>query len=248
MAYIEHVIGTKNELLTSGLSGSPGNPTPNRKDHWGCDFIDIAGQCNTPRGVDVIALADGVCVERICGQLVGWTVTLKHDGSITRYQHMRNGSVLVEVGQKVAKGQKIGVMGNTGYCLSSNTSIPPEFRGTHLHLGVKENSTAYNNGYWVDPVPYLTGKKTIAPISGMVATPTSTQPTQPAQPTPTHDFKAGDTVKVKQATKQYVGGLFIPAWVKNNAYKVMQVGREKLLLADIMSWVYEADVDLIKRA
>ena len=36
-----------------------------------------------------------------------------------------------------------------------------ESTGIHLHFGVKENSTAWDNGIYVDPMPYLEGKKPI---------------------------------------------------------------------------------------
>jgi len=152
--YKFNVISTKAELLTSGFRNSL------IPDHNGADFVDANRQEATPRGVDIISIADGTVAEYIVGNLVGVTVAISHEGKIlSRYQHMRLGSVPVKVGEKVKKGQVIGVMGNTGECYSSNTSIPPEYRGTHLHLGIKENSTAYDNGTWVDPVLYLKGEK-----------------------------------------------------------------------------------------
>ena len=156
MAYKVNIISTKAELLTSGFI-----PT-NRPDHFGCDFVDAKRQEATERGVDILAIADGVVIEYNNYNLCGYTVAIQHEGKIlSRYQHMRAGSVKVKVGDKVKMGQVIGVMGNSGYCTSSNTAIPVKFRGTHLHIGIKENSTYYNNGAWVNPIPYLEGKKTI---------------------------------------------------------------------------------------
>jgi murein DD-endopeptidase MepM/ murein hydrolase activator NlpD len=44
------------------------------------------------------------------------------------YAHLREGGVLVRVGQRVARGQEIGLSGNTGF-----TS------GPHLHFAVQAN-------------------------------------------------------------------------------------------------------------
>ena len=161
MSYINHVISTMDEKLTSGYRPS------NRPDHYGADFISKDKLQNTPRGVDIVAIADGIVGDSSIGGVykggeIGCTVAIQHDGKIlSRYQHLRDGSIVVKNGERVKKGQKIGVMGNTGYCISYDTTVPPEYRGTHLHLGIKKNSTAYNNGDYVDPIPYLTGAKTI---------------------------------------------------------------------------------------
>src|SRR3546814_12605893 len=53
-------------------------------------------------------------------------VALRHDdGWVTTYAHMRNGSLAVRVGQRVARGDKLGLVG-----LSGNTDFP------HLHFAV----------------------------------------------------------------------------------------------------------------
>ena len=233
---INHVLGTKSYTLTSGFRPA------NRPDHNGLDFVDAKRQEATERGVDILAIADGEVVEYTNGSLVGVTIAILHEGKIlSRYQHMRLGSVLVKKGDKVKKGQVIGVMGNTGSCISSNTSIPAEYRGTHLHIGIKENSTSYNTGSWVNPIPYLTGQKTIKSSS----VPATVSPDPVPQPAQTPDFKTGDTVQVKQTAQRYATGQYIPAWVKNNKYKIIQVGREKVLLGTINSWVYEADINKV---
>jgi len=174
--YKEHIISTKDELLTSGFSGSPGNPTPNRKSHNGADYISAKKGVNdlmhTARGVDIIALADGKVVEIIKPgdkwySENGNTVGISHAGMIfSRCKHMRDGSVPVKVGDTVKKGQIIGVMGNTGNCSSVRTDLPPQYKGTHGHFEIKENSTSSTTGDFVNPEPYLKGEKSIPGASG----------------------------------------------------------------------------------
>ncbi|HEU5424325.1 MAG TPA: peptidoglycan DD-metalloendopeptidase family protein, partial [Nitrolancea sp.] len=97
--------------------------------------MDIAASMNTP-----IVAADGGTVV-----FAGWTdagygncVQIDHgNGLITLYGHMAQ-TPLVHVGQRVAKGQQIGLMGSTG-----NST------GPHLHFAVLKN------GVWVNPANYL---------------------------------------------------------------------------------------------
>ena len=82
------------------------------------------------QGEDVYAMNDGV-VDQIDYSTgtgnAGWYVWIKHEYTSTndiwsRYCHLKEGSIVVKVGQKVTRGQKIAQMGGTfGYA-------------THLHL------------------------------------------------------------------------------------------------------------------
>ena len=53
----------------------------------------------------------------------------------------------------------------------------------------------------------------------------------------------GKTVKVKSSASKYATGEPIPNWVKGQNYTIYQVGNGKVLLKEIMSWVYSADVE-----
>ena len=144
-----HVISTNNELITSLF----GWRTLNGKyeHHDGIDFVD-ANRKEKTSDVYINAFADGKVVLCGYGNSVGNYVDLLHSGNIlTRYHHMKNNSVRVTAGQQVKKGDILGIMGTTGYST-----------GIHLHFGVKENSTYYTNGVYVDPMPYFTGEKTIS--------------------------------------------------------------------------------------
>jgi uncharacterized protein YjdB len=62
------------------------------------------------------------------------------------YYNIKKGSVTVKKGEYVDAGDVIGRMGATG-----------NVTGAHLHFGIKAN------GKWVDPAPYIEGKKEIVP-------------------------------------------------------------------------------------
>ena len=75
----------------------------------------------------------------------GNRVTIDHgDGVVTKYYHLANGSIPVQVGDSVAAGQVIGQMGSTGYST-----------GAHLHFQLE----IY--GEPVDPLPFLLGEEDI---------------------------------------------------------------------------------------
>ena len=89
-----------------------------------------------------------------CNGGFGNTVIIQHaNGIYSQYGHMQKDSILVTGGQWITKGQKIGVMGNTG----------DSDYGIHLHFELKNNSNlgaGYTlsppdvNGYF-DPWKYL---------------------------------------------------------------------------------------------
>ena len=72
----------------------------------------------------------------------GNRVTIDHgDGVVTKYYHLKCGSVCVAVGDTVTAGQRIGQMGSTGYST-----------GAHLHFQLEIF------GEPTDPMPYLLGE------------------------------------------------------------------------------------------
>ena len=73
----------------------------------------------------------------------GNRVTVDHgDGVVTKYYHLANGSIPVQVGDSVTAGQMIGQMGSTGYST-----------GAHLHFQLEID------GVPVDPLPFLLGEE-----------------------------------------------------------------------------------------
>ena len=141
------IISTGKPLITSGygwrfLGGV-------REHHDGIDIVDIQRQERT-EDVYALAIADGVVNAVHKGASIGNAVDIAHDGNmLTRYYHFKNRSKL-NVGDRVRAGDKVGILGTTG-----NST------GIHLHFAIKRNSTAWNNGTYVDPMPYLKGELTI---------------------------------------------------------------------------------------
>jgi murein DD-endopeptidase MepM/ murein hydrolase activator NlpD len=98
--------------------------------------IDFAGKY----GNDVIAVSDGVVSWSGDRYGFGNLVEIKHgNGYVTRYAH--NQELLVAVGDQVAQGQIIALMGSTG-----------RSTGPHVHFEV------WRNGEAVDPVKYVKGQ------------------------------------------------------------------------------------------
>ncbi|GAB4092124.1 M23 family metallopeptidase [Flaviaesturariibacter terrae] len=126
------------------------------KDKWGASRdggirrhkgIDIHARKGTP----VVALADGVIVERAQRPIGGKTLWLKPAGQPWTAYYAHLDKQLVREGQHVHKGQVIGTVGNTG-----NARTTP----SHLHFGVKRNDE------WVNPLPYVKGAPKVAAAGG----------------------------------------------------------------------------------
>ena len=136
-----HVIGAHDEICVSDYGARQSDyPT-----HKGIDLISKSGNR------DIIAISDGTIVtvqDGITGYdgttyTAGNFVKIRHaNGYYTRYLHMIENSICVKNGAKVKAGEKIGIMGNTGYSF-----------GLHLHFDVNDGKK------YIDPLPYLTGEK-----------------------------------------------------------------------------------------
>ncbi|MGQ9577493.1 MAG: peptidoglycan DD-metalloendopeptidase family protein [Candidatus Aminicenantales bacterium] len=90
--------------------------------------IDIATNLGNP----VLAPAEGVVVETKNDRIGGKTILISHGGGInTLYYHLDK--ILVKPGQKVKRGDIIGLVGKTGKAL-----------GPHLHYEVQVNGRSVN--------------------------------------------------------------------------------------------------------
>ncbi len=143
---IAPVAGFEVDKLVSGF-GKRINPF--HKGLYHHDGVDIA----LPIGTDVVASASGTVILANQSSLVagfGTYLEIDHgNGIITRYAHL--GELKVRYGQKVIKGQAIGVVGSSG------GSIAP-----HLHYEV------IKNGKNVNPVYYIIGGLSSAQFQQML--------------------------------------------------------------------------------
>lgn len=90
--------------------------------------IDLA----MPQGTPVIATSSGKIIKAQFNKIAGFYISLKNKNYYTtRYMHLKK--ILVKVGQKVKKGQKIALSGNTG-----------RTTGPHLHYEIWINNRAIN--------------------------------------------------------------------------------------------------------
>ena len=102
---------------------------------WGRmhEGVDMAGPVGTP----IYATADGVVTFAGWQNGYGRIIKVQHEfGLETRYPHLN--AMRVQVGQRVARGERIGDMGNSG-----------RSTGPHLHYEVRVNGEA------VDPMTYI---------------------------------------------------------------------------------------------
>lgn len=114
---------------TTNISGFR---TLSRPSHNG---FDIGGYGVTGRQIVAADAGEVILAKSYYGY--GNTVIIDHNnGMVTLYAHLASDSV--SVGQKVARGQVIGIMGNTG-----------QSSGIHLHFEV------IINGVHVNPAPYI---------------------------------------------------------------------------------------------
>lgn len=127
---IQPVANKKLERIGSGFGYRLDPFYRTRRFHAGIDFT-------APRGVEVYATADGV-VEQVTSELWGYGqhIIINHgNGFKTLYGHLSR--FKVKRGQKVTRGQLIGLVGSTG------KSTAP-----HLHYEVHKNGEKLNPAYF----------------------------------------------------------------------------------------------------
>ena len=104
--------------------------------------IDLAGPLGTP----IYATADGIIGRAEYAGAYGNLVEINHGQGIqTRYGHMSR--LIARPGQRVRRGELIGLMGSTG-----------RSTGSHLHYEVRIDGRAVN------PIPFIQGTETLAAV------------------------------------------------------------------------------------
>ena len=113
------------------------------QNHYAVDFV-------APIGTPVFAARNGTVMQvesdfdkaglnaEKYGGRANYVRIVHDDGSMALYAHLREGGVLVRVGQRVAKGQEIGLSGNTGFTT-----------GPHLHFAIQ-----VNRGMRLESIPF----------------------------------------------------------------------------------------------
>ena len=155
--------GIVNPVLSDDttLSLDFGNTYSDGSLHKGIDvYSSLKREC------DIIAPCDGTVTQAVnnikgtnknTGTLgMGNYVYLQTDrGYRVRFQHMKYGSVVVKKNQAVKRGDRIGIIGNTGYS-----------KGRHLHLDISLPGNISGGRYvssqnrtYFDPKPFLRGDK-----------------------------------------------------------------------------------------
>ncbi len=114
-------------------------PRRNPNGQWGFHTgIDMAAH----RGTNVKAAASGVVEQASYVAGYGNTIVIKHDDIYkTRYAHLD--VIVVQVGQKVIKGDLVGKVGDTGFTRKSGKDA------SHLHLEL------YEKGKQINPLSLL---------------------------------------------------------------------------------------------
>ena len=119
---------------------------------------------------EILAFEDGVVTAvQKTGKQYGQAcyVRIKHsNGYYTLYYHLKTNTIVVNKGDKVTKGQKLGIIGTTG-----------QSTGVHLHFQIDKGSSASA----INPYDYLFNGKELVPKPA----PT---PTPKPEPTPKPDI------------------------------------------------------------
>jgi len=102
-----------------------------RTNHPGIDFAAAEGS-------EVLAVASGIVTEAGEKNGYGEMVEINHgNGYVTRYGH--NSRLLVKVGERIAKGQRISLMGSTG-----------RSTGPHVHFELLLNGNTVNPEQYIE--------------------------------------------------------------------------------------------------
>lgn len=141
MAKKKYIPNVVNKVIESG---NHWETCPYKKgEHNGEDLINRTPTTSaTPDWI--VAIATGKVYKTGYSSKAGYYVYIRHNnGYYSCYMHLKKGTVKVTKNQLVAKGQRIGYMGESGNA-----------KGIHLHLAVRPNLKTY-----VDPYPYLIGER-----------------------------------------------------------------------------------------
>jgi hypothetical protein len=123
------------ESFLVNQSYCPSNPSWGHHNWFAYDFeMEIGEAVLASRGGEVIAVrAFNPDVSDCSGGKENFVFILHSDGTVMQYVHLKQGSILVEAGQTVVKGDKLGLSGNSG-CSA----------GPHTHVALFRDRTNYD--------------------------------------------------------------------------------------------------------
>jgi hypothetical protein len=174
------ILNVVNHVLKNGYEYETSAFGPRKDPISGADsYHNGEDMISSKYGTDSIVAFQAGTVEALRNSVAGYDkvngsgnyIHIRHDGGHqSRYLHLKKDSLTVKVGQAVRKGEVIAYMGSTGYST-----------GAHLHFEVRLDGNPQ------DPVPYLSGEKSIP-----ADIPDSAVPSAPVGPD-----RIGDTVYFK---------------------------------------------------
>lgn len=179
-----------------------------------------------------------------------WGIAQKYGTTVSALKSANNlKSDLIKVGQKLTIPKK-----TSGGSKNSSTTTAGSI-GVGSKVKIKSSASKYATGQsipsWVKGNTYTVSqvksdrvllkeitswvfRKDISVVSGGgTATKKNTTPS----------FKVGSKVKIKSSAQRYTTGQQIPSWVKGKTYTIYQTKSDRVLLKEIMSWVYKKDLE-----
>ena len=148
--------------ITSGYGPRQSPTSGASSEHRGIDLA-IPGNIRTIGGGTVVQVRTGDN-----GGYGGTVIVRTPDGFLEQYSHLR--SLHVEVGQIIAPGADIGIMGGGAGDPHAGTST-----GRHLHFAVMKPGTTdeqtYNHDMYMDPMDYMTMRQHQVPSAPGVGRP-----------------------------------------------------------------------------
>ena len=143
---------------------------------------------------------------------------------------------------KIAKGHVDGLVKACGLKKKVSTPFKSKNNTSTGTYTVKPGDTLWGIsqrfGMTVGELKALNGLK-----SDLIVTGQKLKVKNKAQSTVAKTLKVGQKVKVKKTASKYATGQNIPSWVKGKTYTIQQVKSDRLLLKEIMSWVYKKDIE-----
>ena len=167
--------------VSTKASQWPGAPRPYRNGtHEGLDFYTYTSGITVDKNTAIISMDEGIVIradhefreldaqyrneildiaskrsltpEYILDMLRGRSVWIQHsNGIVARYLHLNSINEDIIVGEKVSKGQMIGMAGNSG----TNEGVIGNNQGVHLHLDISIYGQLFWEGLATDNIVLL---------------------------------------------------------------------------------------------